>query len=473
MKRLTLRAAALCTAITLPVVALSGQALAEGSPCAGSLAYLEQHYTTDPVVRDAFDQVYAGLVDLPAGYTYAGSSTNPWKSAGSGKGLYLKMDELFTKWCVEPPQIEGTSDNALDPILYFAWVYYKNPAGIDFVQGRNPSAPRSILAIGPEFLNQWNAEYRKYMDSPESAVTVSEWIQDPRIEIDDYVKTKPEEYNSWNKFFSRNLKTDTQGNYPSRPVTMPDRDYTVVAPTDCIMNPLVQIMQYSGVYQREFVNNPLQLNTVLDVKNIPISVHDMLGSLPDTLKQKFIGGSGLACVLMPNTYHHFHAPVDGKVIHAEIVESGTAGTPSVFGYPDFPNWVPTDGNVGRAGTDFSQFQAFQRGVIVAEVSYKNLPGKSPEDLTGYVASIPVGLNSVGSIVLNTCDSEETDRVNCFEVGGDIQKGKTKLGNFFYGGSLNILLFSKDMLSPAVQTRMGNQIGIINVGSAPESPWSLD
>ncbi|MEL6711090.1 MAG: hypothetical protein AAFO08_05170, partial [Pseudomonadota bacterium] len=239
IKKLTLRAATLCSAITLPVLSISGQALADESPCAGSLAYLEQHYTTDQVVRDAFDQVYAGLVDLPESYTYSGSSTNPWKSAGSGKGLYLKMNKLFRKWCVEPPQIEGTSDNALDPILYFAWVYYKNQAGVDFVQGRNPSAPRSTLAIGPEFLNQWNAEYRKHMDSPESAKVVSEWIQDPRIEIKDYVKTKPKQYKSWNEFFARNLKTDEQGNYPSRPVTMPEREYTIVSPTDCIMNPLV------------------------------------------------------------------------------------------------------------------------------------------------------------------------------------------------------------------------------------------
>jgi phosphatidylserine decarboxylase len=176
---------------------------------------------------------------------------------------------------------------------------------------------------------------------------------------------------------------------------------------------------------------------------------------------------------MPNTYHHFHSPVDGTVIHAEVVKTGTKGTPSTFGYSDFPNWVPSDGNVGRPGTDFSQFQAYQRGVIVIKVEYENLPDEKPEKLTGYVASIPVGLDSVGSVVLNTCDSKQTDHVNCFNVGGKVQKGKTKFGNFFFGGSLNILLFSKGMISPAVQTRMGNQIGVINIGTAPKSPWSLD
>ena len=68
--------------------------------------------------------------------------------------------------------------------------------------------------------------------------------------------------------------------------------------------------------------------------------------------------------------------------------------------------MPSDRNVGRPGTDFSQFQAFQRGVIVIKMEYENLSNEKPEKMTGYIASIPVGLNSVGSVVLNTCDSKK-------------------------------------------------------------------
>lgn len=46
------------------------------------------------------------------------------------------------------------------------------------------------------------------------------------------------------------------------------------------------------------------------------------------------------------------------------------------------------------------------------------------------------------------------------------RGYTRLGNFFYGGSLNILLFSKGLASGAIQTRLGNQITLFNVGTAP-------
>ncbi len=458
----------------LSLLIAPSQVMAKRSPCAGSLEYLVKTYEQDPRTQKAFDLVYAGLQNLPEGYSYNHSRVNPWKEAGSGEGLLLKMIEMFKEWCVDLPEIQGTADNGLDGILYFAWLYYQNPAGQNFVQGRDPADPSLPLETGTTFLATFNDEYRQFMDSPDSAKVVPEWVRDPRIEIDEYVKTKASEYKSWNEFFSRNLKSAPDGAYPSRPVTMPERDYVIVSPTDCIMNPLVQVLQKKDDhYDRQYIENPLQLDTVLDVKNIPISVGDMLGSTPQEMKEKFAGGSGLSCVLMPNTYHHFHSPVDGVVRHAEIVKTGSPGTPGTFGYPDFPNWVPLSGDVGRPGTDFSQFQAFQRGVIIIEVKYANLPGKTPEILTGYVASIPVGLDTVSSVVLNTCNSKDTDHVNCFEVGGKVKKGQTKFGNFFYGGSLNILLFSKGMISPAIQTRMGNQIGIINVGTAPPSPWSMD
>jgi phosphatidylserine decarboxylase len=173
----------------------------------------------------------------------------------------------------------------------------------------------------------------------------------------------------------------------------------------------------------------------------------LLGSLDDDLKQEFVGGTGLSCVLMPNTYHHFHAPVNGTIVHSEVVAGDT------FGIFDFPNWAPTDGNVGRAGTDFGQYEVFQRGVIVIEVKYQDVDGN---ELTGYVASIPVGLATIGSVVLD----------DAVEPGLEVTRGFTRLGNFYYGGSLDILLFSEGLASAAVQTRLGNQIAVFDVGSSP-------
>jgi len=119
-----------------------------------------------------------------------------------------------------------------------------------------------------------------------------------------------------------------------------------------------------------------------------------------------------------------------------------------------------DGNVGRIGTDFTDFQAFQRGVIIIKVTYKNL---DDSDLTGYVASIPVGLATIGSVELY--ENIKKDTV--------VKRGYTRFGNFRYGGSLDVLLFSKGLVDSAtVQVRMGNQIGLYDVGTSPPAPKSL-
>jgi len=452
------------------LMAASGWAEPNVSPCQGSLDALRMSYEKDAATRAAFQTTYDGLQPLPKGYSYEGSTDNPWKKAKDGAGLMVSVLEFYGKVCTLLPQIIGSNDNALDSIQYFAWFYYHNDAGRRMVEGIDPNDPGKPLGSLKDFLIEFNQDYKDYMDSGDSVSFVPEWIADPRLEIEDYQYAKPSDYPSWNAFFARNLKFDkASGTYPSRPVTMPDRDYVVVSPTDCIMNPLVQMIETrSGSVARALIENPLQHDTVLDVKGIPISVSDLLADAPAELKNQFAGGSGLACVLMPNTYHHFHSPVDGVIEYAEIVEAGGAYAYGTFGYSDWPNWVPLDGNVGRPGTDFSQFQGFQRGVIIVKVSYKNLPGKTPSMLTGYVASIPVGLDTVGSLVF-------ADGV---KKGAKVSKGVTPFGNFYYGGSLNILLFSPiegmggvQMVSPVVQTRMGNQIGILNTPyPAPHTPW---
>ncbi len=460
-----------CLAFLLvAAMAMAQGAAAEGYPCHKSIDALDAAYKADPATRAAFKATFEGLQPLPPGYSYHGSTANPWQTSGDGKGLVQAVMDFYRQVCTLLPQIIGTNDNALDSIQYFAWLYYDNPAGRMMVEGIDPQDPTRPLDTVQNFLIQFNKEYKIYMDSRPSARKVAEWIEDPRLEIEDYVYTQPSDYHSWNAFFARNLKSK-DGVYPSRPVTMPERDYVVVSPTDCIMNPLVQMVETeSGRVDRRLIENPLQQDTVLDVKDIPISVSDLLAGAPAALKKRFDGGSGLACVLMPNTYHHFHSPVDGVIRYAEIVEAGTPAAFGTFGYSDWPNWVPLDGNVGRPGTDFSQFQGFQRGVIVIEVTYANLPGKKPSTLRGYVASIPVGLDTVGSVVF-------ADQV---KPGAQVIKGITPFGNFFFGGSLNILIFSPiegtdaQMLSPAVQTRMGNQIGILNTPyPAPTTPWTPD
>jgi len=421
------------------------------SPCGGPIsAFVATIYGDLDRYAPILNQINAEFVNPPSDY----QMVNPWKVGGMNfpyAVLVSRMVNYFTEWCTFLPEIEGDQDNGLKYILDFAWFYFHNPSGQRFTQGIDPISlqPDTTLAT---FLQDFTVARGKFMDSAASTKFIPQWIDDPRIEIEDYKRQTAGEYVSWNDFFARNLITDpSTETIPSRPVTMPDRDYVVSAPTDCIMNPLVQQIDTntSAGSVRALIDNPLELNTVIDVKRFPLSVDRLLGSAPDHLKQAFVGGSGISCVLMPNTYHHFHAPVSGIIEHAEVVKAGT------YGYYDFPNWVPLDGNVARLGTDFTQFEVFQRGVIIIKVEYTGAePG---EILEGYVASIPVGLDTIGSVVLNP----ETTAINA-----SVTRGYTELGNFFYGGSLNIMLFSKGLLSPAIQVRLGNQVGILNAGTSP-------
>ncbi|MEN8106691.1 MAG: phosphatidylserine decarboxylase [Pseudomonadota bacterium] len=420
------------------------------SPCSDSLAFLLDQFYTNPVVPKALDAAAAGMQDLPPAY----SMPNPWEAAEDGRQLLGLMVPFFADWCTFLPRINGTHDNGLEYIQDFAWFYYHNEAGQAFVQGRNPLDPAEPLLTGLKFTQDFSKQRGMFMDSPVSTNFIEEWVSDPRIEIEDYQKYRAGDYKSWNEFFAREIIVDHESRtIPSRPATMPlkeypKRDYIVVSPTDCIMNPLVQVLNEGRRVSRKLIDNPLQLNTVLDVKGIPISLDELLKGVDDKYRSRFVGGSGLSCVLMPNTYHHFHSPVNGRIVHAAVVSDGT------YGYFDFPNWAPTSGDAGRPGSDFSQFQVFQRGVIIIEVKYTDLDGTA---LTGYVASVPVGLNTIGSVVL------DKDIV----PGKVVKRGYTRLGNFLYGGSLNILLFSKGLAGGAVQTRLGTQINLFDVGTSPE------
>lgn len=442
------------------------------SACANSLAYLSDKYSNDGYTKQNLLDIANATHSLPESYiglypessgstTETRSAENPWSTSNVTQpedALFNRMIDVFTNWCEFLPDINGNKDTGLAYIQEFAWLYYRNPYAKDWVQGEDAAGSQSGHEhVGLNFLTEFTKERGAYMDSSESISLVPTWSEDDRIEIEDYYIPEGG-FSSWNDFFTREIIIDTNpdtGNKTirDRPVTKPDEDYIISSPTDCIMNPLVQVLDIDDliITNEDYIENPLELNSVINVKNTPITISDMLGSASNELKQEFVGGTGLSCVLMPNTYHSFHTPVSGIVKHKEVVAVGT------YGYPDFPNWVPIDGNVGRPGTDFSQFKHFQRGVVIIEVTYKNQnTDGSFTNKVGYVASIPVGLDTIGSVVL----------ADGYDVGDTVTRGFTRLGNFRYGGSLDILLFSKGMVSPVIQTRLGSQIAIIDSGKTP-------
>jgi phosphatidylserine decarboxylase len=153
--------------------------------------------------------------------------------------------------------------------------------------------------------------------------------------------------------------------------------------------------------------------------------------------EKFIGGTALSCVLMPNTYHHYHSPVHGEAVESRIIDD------PYNGYDNFPDWVPASGNVGYYGAEFNQFEDFKRGYFIVDTKK-----------FGHVAMVAVGLNTISSIVFEERFQNITKPV-------PVKRGE-ELGHFLYGGSLFIMVFEPGRYkSDAIQVRLGNQIGLFD------------
>jgi phosphatidylserine decarboxylase len=384
--------------------AMAGEAkvpvVPDSCPCAKSINKLGKTYQSDPQFRELIDLAFANMKQLPPDY----KDGNPW----IGKNI-ADLIKFFQDWCTFLPEIHGSHDDGLKYIEGFVWFYYQNPFGVVFVQN---SPGREILQ---EFVRQRGA----YMDSKASTKKVAMWLKDPRVEKKDYYLPNPKApdggFKSYNQFFARTFKDQAK----CRPQTMPERDYVISAPTDCVMNSIPQIISDE--------------NTPITTKgNQSLNIVEMLGR--SKYAKRFIGGTALSCVLMPNTYHHYHSPVGGEMVEAKVIED------PYFGYDDFAKWAPQGGNVGYYGTDFSQFQNFKRGYFVVDT------GKY-----GYVALVAVGLNTISSVVFE-------DKYKNLKGRAPVKRGE-RLGHFRYGGSLFIMIFEPGRYnSGAIQVRLGNQIG---------------
>jgi phosphatidylserine decarboxylase len=375
-------------------------------PCADSINDLQTAYAKDPAFRNLIDNAFLYIHPLPPEYGQA----NPW----AGK-KFPDLVSFFGDWCTFLPTAKGSSDTGLKYIQRFAWFYYKNEYGMRFVK----------WAPGRKITQDFAKQRGAFMDSEASARVVPIWLASPRIEKQDYNLPDPTApdggFKSFNEFFARTLKDQAQ----SRPQTMPERDYVITAPTDCVMNSV----------PTRIVDADTRIPTKF---RQALNINEMLGG--SKYAAGFVGGTALSCVLTPHTYHHYHAPVGGKVVESRIIED------PYFGYDDFPQWVPRNGNIGYYGTAFSQFEDFQRGYFIIDT------GKY-----GRVAVIPVGLDTISSIVFAPKFTDITKPV-------PVERGET-LGNFYYGGSLLIMVFEPGRYgSDAIKVRLGNQIGTFDTDS---------
>jgi phosphatidylserine decarboxylase len=180
-------------------------------------------------------------------------------------------------------------------------------------------------------------------------------------------------YKTFWDFFLRKVKPG------ARPIAAPNDPTVVVSPSD-------------GGTCQIFVNN---LDTNFKIKRDELNIRQALNDSP--YAEKFVGGPVLDTLLWFTDYHHFHAPVSGKIV--ELSE-----------YPGSYNY------------DFDEVSWY------ADLAkHKRLCYVFETEAHGYVAMIPVGFWGVGSCIPTVKE-------------GDVVKKGQEIGHFGYGGSSILLVF---------------------------------
>ena len=304
--------------------------------------------------------------------------------------------DLYTflnKWFYTLPGVS----NGLDNIMQFSLLYYHNPYGLRFVK-EEPGLSWTMYFV---------KEQGKFMDSRESTGSIHQWLADSSLHNEEYV-IPPGGYNSFNQFFARNLKPGT------RPVARLNDNSVIVSPVDGLIIGQVEL-------------NP---DSTLPVKGrTKLSLDQLLGN--SGFANHFINGTALYVMLLPRNYHHYHSPVSGK-----LVESREDIGNILFG-SQLMDYFMTDYG------DFSLFEKYRHGYFIIQTKQY-----------GYVAVIPIGLETIGSVLFEKKVKNISARKEVMVTKGE------KLGHFAYGGSLVILLFEKGRFN-SVSVQQGQQIGVFN------------
>jgi phosphatidylserine decarboxylase len=264
-------------------------------------------------------------------------------------------------WIPQPVNIDPKSKYVKDTVADFP------PGQFNQLINSTPylRANHTFMVWLGEFLDAAAISFQ----SPASAKYLNEWMALPAVHIQDFIVPK-NGYSSFNAFFLRVLKPG------SRPIAFAEKADAITSPADCSYDLPITLLP----------------DRFMDVKG------DHL--FPTALLNKSVyasyfelDGISVVCHLNITDYHHFHSPVDGKIVAAGI----TAG-------------------LYNFDSDFYKHIAqHRRAYFVFKTKY------------GYVGMVTVGQWIVNSILIQR------------HVGDIVHKGD-ELGHFNLGGSAIVLLF---------------------------------
>ena len=274
-------------------------------------------------------------------------------------------------------------------------------------------------------LRDWCA----FLDSFNSRDVLNEgphgWLSPPAAEynkLDEFVipdRTAPHwGWPSFNAFFHREIRPEV------RPIAAPHDPKVIVSAND------------GTVYK---IDREVSEEARFWLKGQPYSLANMLAG--SAYVDRFVGGNVFQTFLSGADYHRWHAPIDGIVREAVVVDGLMFSNAESAG-PD-PKGILSQGYQTAVNT---------RGLIFIE---------SDDPVIGLVCCMPIGITEISSITIGV------------KRGDRVKKGD-ELGYFSYGGSSMALLFqasavkqftvkspSNDSVLKDVSIQVNSQIAIAN------------
>ncbi len=259
-----------------------------------------------------------------------------------------------------------------------------------------------------DWLVEYNTAWGEWLDSADSWNDTYYNLArtDPRFELATDRYESPDNWHSWNDFFTRRLQTSLN------------------SPTSFNF----QLSTFNSPCDGEIAFAPVKTASLTNWL-------DLLGDSP--YRNCFADGETTHIVLDVFDYHHFHAPCDGTVLECRTIEGIHAGGGVII-------WDETQHRYryDRLGvTDFQMLET--RGVLVMETP-----------AWGKVAIVPVGVQQVSSVVwASSLLQSQCTKFNSPCATPNSQSSSPnyplsichgdELGMFRFGGSDIVLFFERD------------------------------
>lgn len=308
-----------------------------------------------------------------------------------------KLEDFFTAWLTYTPTCQS-------PGKYIEyWDYLVNTDS-----GLRLANEESFKTWFTTFLNF----HGDWINSTSSTGTLAEWMvykgtTAHPFDINDYERPDPTSptggFQSFNQFFLRNLKPG------QRPMcNEAQADGVIAAPCD---GGIFFLNKAGGSESKEALKSKTY---DLPGKSDRFGIMEALPGYGS----HFLGGDLLDILLWFTDYHHFHSPVNGKVVHQGMYHGS-------YNY-DFGDYDPKDFYAPTLPKDSDQVGWYeklgkhQRYVWIIDT-----------EEFGLVAMVAIGFWGVGSII------------NAVGEKATLQQGDY-MGHFGYGGSSIVLAFNKDV-----------------------------